>query len=288
MSTLKRLQQQARRRDGKPAFTLLELIVVLLVLGILAAIATPTFNKVKENSVRGTAQATLEAAARNGEAIAASDRNASDEDIAAAVEGEFADVGGLSVTVSSDTVTVTQTSGSVTATGSVEFNNGVASITDVTTSGSGGGGSAQTWSLAIDDAGQNQWRQAHTLSDVSYNPSTKVLTYTSTWACNDSGDFRVGDASALNEFGSPVEVVSFWRFGTTESGSVSGNNFVLTNDALAATRSDNVGSPCTYTVYLAAIETFTSMTFTDSKLQDLRIIFHNGSWEPKAVKLVLS
>jgi hypothetical protein len=186
---------------------------------------------------------------------------------------------------SGDTVTVTQTNGGVSASGSVEFNGGAATIT-AATAGSGGG-SSLTWSLATDDAGQNQSRQAHTLSDVSYNPSTKVLTYTSTWACNDSGDFRVGDASALNEFGGPVEVVSFSRFGTG-SGSVSGNNFVLTNDALAATRSDNVGSPCTYTVYLAAIETFTSMTFTDAKLQDLRIIFHNGSWEPKDVKLVLS
>lgn len=48
MFTLKRLHDKAKsRRDGRPAFTLLELIVVLLVLGILAAIAVPTFNRVK-------------------------------------------------------------------------------------------------------------------------------------------------------------------------------------------------------------------------------------------------
>ena len=144
MSTLKRLHSQARaRRQGKPAFTLLELIVVLLVLGILAAIAVPTFNTVKENSVERAAQTTLEAAARNGEAIAASDRDASDEDIAEAVEDEFTDADGRTVTVSGDTVTVTHTSGSITASGSVEFNDGVATITNAT---AGSGGSSSTTS----------------------------------------------------------------------------------------------------------------------------------------------
>jgi Tfp pilus assembly protein PilE len=116
--------------------------VVLLVLGILAAIATPTFNRVKENSVTRVAQTTLEAAARNGEAIAASDRNATDEDIAAAVASEFTDTDVLTVSVGTgadaDKVTVSQTNGSITASGSVKFNGGVAVITDATISGGGG------------------------------------------------------------------------------------------------------------------------------------------------------
>jgi prepilin-type N-terminal cleavage/methylation domain-containing protein len=136
MSTLKNIHRQAKsRRDGKPAFTLLELIVVLLVLGILAAIAVPTFNRVKENSVQRVAQTTLEAAARNGEAIAKSDPDASDEEIATLVESEFADDSGLSVSVSGDTVTVSQSNGSAIATGSVEFNDGVPTITNATISG---------------------------------------------------------------------------------------------------------------------------------------------------------
>jgi hypothetical protein len=86
----------------------------------------------------------LEAAARNCEAIAASNRNASDEDIAAAVESEFTDTDVLTVSVSGATVTVTQTSGSITAFGSVLCSAGVATITDATTGGSTGGSSSST------------------------------------------------------------------------------------------------------------------------------------------------
>jgi len=105
MSTLKRLHAQTRsRRQGKPAFTLLELIVVLLVLGILAAIAVPTFNTVKQNSAAGTFQATAEAIARNANAIATSSAAAETtmgdvEDAVAEVEGITEDGGAVSGSV---------------------------------------------------------------------------------------------------------------------------------------------------------------------------------------------
>ena len=57
----------------KKAFTLLELIVVLLVLGILAAIAVPTFNSVKESSVSRAALTNAQAIARNANAISAAE-----------------------------------------------------------------------------------------------------------------------------------------------------------------------------------------------------------------------
>jgi type IV pilus assembly protein PilA len=83
VSTIQTLQTR-RRQDGKSGFTLLELIVVLLVLGILAAIAVPTFAKVKENAVTRVVQSTLETLDRDGEAIAVSDFALSDSQIATA------------------------------------------------------------------------------------------------------------------------------------------------------------------------------------------------------------
>jgi prepilin-type N-terminal cleavage/methylation domain-containing protein len=151
MSTLKRLHSQARaRRQGKPAFTLLELIVVLLVLGILAAIAVPTFNRVKENSVTRVAQTTLEAIDRNGEAIAISDQNMSDEQIAAAALAEMPTQPGLTITRDGAEITVENSSGSIVASGTVTFSNGVGTIVPATVGGSGGGsGSSSTTSTTV-------------------------------------------------------------------------------------------------------------------------------------------
>jgi titin len=63
-------------------FTLLELVAVLIVLGVLAAVAVPTFSLVKKNSAVKTIQASAESVARNADAIASE----SNRSIASALE----------------------------------------------------------------------------------------------------------------------------------------------------------------------------------------------------------
>jgi prepilin-type N-terminal cleavage/methylation domain-containing protein len=57
---------------AKKGFTLLELIVVLLVIGVVAAIAVPTYSTVKDNSVKRTLTSTAEGIARGANADARS------------------------------------------------------------------------------------------------------------------------------------------------------------------------------------------------------------------------
>jgi len=293
MSTLKRLHRQAKnRRSGRPAFTLLELIVVLLVLGILAAIAVPTFNRVKENSVERAAQTTLEAIDRNGEAIAFSDPGLSDAAVAAAALAEVSAPEGMTITrnTSGDgkEVTVEYTNGGIVASGKVAFADGVGTITPAAVSGGSSGTTsttaaptttttvAPTWSLVVHD--QPSWiTRVPTITNVSYNPTTKFLSYSSSWGCNDSGYSTIKGAGV-------DQYLSQW----SQTGAPAHLQFSR-NGEVYATRSDNsTTTGCNYTVDFAAVERAEGVTFTNTQLQTILLNFHNESWDPRPVKLLLS
>jgi type IV pilus assembly protein PilA len=176
------------RRDGRRGFTLLELILVLLMLAVLSAIAVPVYNTVKENSVERVVQTTLENIESNGEAIAVSDPNLNDDQIAIAALAEVDPKDGMTITRNGSEITVEHTSGTITETGSVTFTDGVGAISGP--SGGGGGG------LVVVNLAGRTWDPNYGGSAV-WNSSYSVLTLHSgsNYAYFMPSQFIVGDCS---------------------------------------------------------------------------------------------
>ena len=99
---------------SKKAFTLLELIVVLVVLGILAALAIPSFAKVQKNAAATVAVSTAKSIARDAAALGAQNIGSS----AGSVQNANLDTAFAEVTAPSN-ATLAHTTGTSTATVSV-------------------------------------------------------------------------------------------------------------------------------------------------------------------------
>ena len=111
---------------SKKAFTLLELIVVVVVLGILAALAIPSFSTVKQSAADKIAVQSAESVVRNAKALAAFD--------GAALSDAYVDQAGseIGVKYNSSTNTVTTTSGGETGAASINATTGAVTISGST------------------------------------------------------------------------------------------------------------------------------------------------------------
>ena len=96
---------------AKKAFTLIELIAVVVVLGILAALAVPTFSAVKESAADQIATRSAEGIVNEAKALASFDGAELDMDYidAAGADAAGYDATGNSVTVTRSGVTATAT-----------------------------------------------------------------------------------------------------------------------------------------------------------------------------------
>jgi prepilin-type N-terminal cleavage/methylation domain-containing protein len=185
------------RSSKKKAFTLLELIVVVVVLGILAALAIPSFSAVKTTSVEKTALSSAESVLRNAKALAAFD--------GAALSDSYLDQAGseLGVKYNPDSNTVTITSSGLTGVATIDALTGTITIagsaSSVTTAASESAATLATKisqsTSALDaalptywvtgtDSGQASWSASHPVLLLLQNQSNPNFNYGYTYITN--------------------------------------------------------------------------------------------------------
>lgn len=182
-------------RARKKGFTLLELIVVLVILGIIAAIAIPTFTNIIRGSAQKTALTTAQAIARSANGIAALEDGGADEtrnpDLCNATNSDEV----RQVTTNMEFYRSASPNPVIAVTG------GGACVSDV---GNTAAQDGKIW-VRMATAGDNNYRYACVWIDTSLNEQTVAK----------ASEAKVGDANC--EW-SDAEAVSTWvaNYGATE------------------------------------------------------------------------
>ncbi|MFM7088268.1 MAG: prepilin-type N-terminal cleavage/methylation domain-containing protein [Candidatus Paceibacterota bacterium] len=176
----------SRIHKKQKGFTLLELIVVVVVLGILAALAIPTFNTIKQKSIDSSALKSAQSIARSANSIASFDgRNTNDTDIDSAA----AELSSGSYSTATNTVTIT--SGGFTGNAYIQLSDGEAVATlgiGTATSTPGlyqyvaGSGFPNTLKLYVGGSGEDMGKLNEAIADATSPDLHDNLVTAATWS----------------------------------------------------------------------------------------------------------
>lgn len=173
------------QRFRTKGFTLIELIAVVVVLGVLAALAVPTFSAVKRSSLEQTVTRSAEAVVNEASALASFNGDPIGN---AYIDQSLTDLDGSKDADPSDgsAATISITRGGITATASIANDGSITVTTSESQGGGSGNGGAFTPTYAFSTAGGDlgmgscfyynaSWANGHTNNDIGFSCTSSAF-----------------------------------------------------------------------------------------------------------------